>query len=262
MLQPLNYVKKTVKIREKISFPQIAMVAIAVAVGGGILSQRKLKPSNAGSINNRVMVNEFGRQWRVRTNAQRQWDPEKRSAELAWSRSVLHPKSGNPKVFFDEFTFEHGLFHVVNDVQYDSPKRIGTIFTRVWNKSNSTISHCRFTFDCFKETSNSVHPRTHTAFTEFMNSSRRLEIAKNVSIPPNSKRSVKLTFELPVETLEGNSSHLVDKLHWNPSADEFIKSNLFDPTKKLGLLFVFRGEEAHKYWRFPHVIDGNLSLHH
>ena len=112
-------------------------------------------------------------------------------AELDWSESVLTPKSGNPKVFFDKFTFEHGLFHVVDAVQHDSPKRIGTISTRVWNESDHTISQCRFFFTLIDaKTKKEIWRSTKGLF-------------KNVSIPPNSTRGVKLTFELPVETFEG-----------------------------------------------------------
>lgn len=110
-------------------------------------------------------------------------------AENDWSESVLTPKSGNPKVFFDKFSFEHGLFHSVNGEHFVSPKRIGTISTKVWNESNSTISELWFAFTL-------IDTKTKSEIFQ----QNMLEMMK---VPPDSTRGVKINFVMPVETFEG-----------------------------------------------------------
>jgi hypothetical protein len=152
-----------------------AILAIAVLAACGIvtfvLSRKKLEQEEA--------------------KRERKEIGDLRNAEWEWSKSVLSPKSGNPKVFFDKLSFEHGLFHVVDGVQYDSRKRIGTISTRVWNDSDSTISECWFSFAL-------IDAKTRK---EIWIAPKGL--MKKLNIPMNSARGVKLTFELPVETFEG-----------------------------------------------------------
>jgi hypothetical protein len=91
-----------------------AILAIAVLAACGIvtfvLSRKKLEQEEA--------------------KRERKEIGDLRNAEWEWSKSVLSPKSGNPKVFFDKFSFEHGLM-VCNTIPESElepfPQGFGTI---------------------------------------------------------------------------------------------------------------------------------------
>jgi hypothetical protein len=136
--------------------------------------------------------------------------------ELDWSESVLTPKSGNPKVFFDKFTFEHGLFHSVDGVYYDTQKRVGNISTRVWNDSKSTISQCHFFFTLIDAKTKKEIWRPTKGFV------------KNVTIPPNSTRGVTMAFVMPMEMFEGIEDWKQELVLYKVKREQSKYGKLFD----------------------------------